>query len=118
MLVIAHAIAITCYIAAAGLAAAPFARPIAAPVRGVIDLLSAGGAVHLVALSASTWQFCEPPRAWRRSARAQVAAVRRNLPVFSSARDARPRESSRDRVRMDRAHPGDGARRWLLARLP
>ena len=35
MLVIAHAIAITCYIGAAALAAAPFARPIAAPVRGV-----------------------------------------------------------------------------------
>ena len=61
MLVIAQVIAITCYIAAAGLAAAPFARPIAAPVRGVIALLSAGVAVHLVALLAYTWQFGEPP---------------------------------------------------------
>jgi HemX protein len=61
MLVIAHAIAISCYIAAAGLAAAPFARPIAAPVRGVVALLSAGVAVHLVALLAYTWQFGSPP---------------------------------------------------------
>jgi len=61
MLVIAHAIAISCYIAAAGLAAAPFARPIAAPVRGVVTLLSAGVAVHLVALLAYTWQFGSPP---------------------------------------------------------
>lgn len=61
MLVIAHAIAITCYIAAAGLAAAPFARPIAAPVRGVVALLSAGVAVHLMALLAYTWQFGAAP---------------------------------------------------------
>src|SRR5450432_3424063 len=63
MLVIAHAIAITCYIAAAGLAAAPFARPIAAPVRGVVSLLSAGVAVHLMALLAYTWQFGAAPLA-------------------------------------------------------
>lgn len=61
MLVIAHAIAITCYIAAAGLAAAPFARPIAAPVRGVVSLLSAGVVVHLMALLAYTWQFGAAP---------------------------------------------------------
>ncbi len=61
MIAIAHAIAITCYIAAAGLAAAPFARPIAAPVRGVVTLLAAGVAVHLVALLAYSWQFGEPP---------------------------------------------------------
>jgi HemX protein len=61
MIVIAHAIAITFYIAAAGLAAAPFARPIAAPVRGVATLLSAGVAVHLVALLAFSWQFGQPP---------------------------------------------------------
>lgn len=61
MLVIAHAIAITCYIAAAGLAAAPFARPIAAPVRGVIALLTIGVAFHLIALLAYAWQFGEPP---------------------------------------------------------
>ena len=61
MLVIAHAIAITCYILAAGLAAAPFARPIAAPVRGVIWLLLIGVMFHLMALLAYTWQFGEPP---------------------------------------------------------
>src|SRR5450432_411296 len=61
MLVIAHAIAITCYIAAAGLAAAPFARPIAAPVRGVVTLLTIGVVVHLVALLAYTWQFGAAP---------------------------------------------------------
>lgn len=61
MLVIAHAIAITCYIAAAGLAAAPFARPIAAPVRGVVSLLTVGVVIHLVALLAYTWQFGAPP---------------------------------------------------------
>jgi ABC-type uncharacterized transport system permease subunit len=61
MLVIAHAIAIICYIAAAGLAAAPFARPIAAPVRGVVTLLTIGVVVHLVALLAYTWQYGAPP---------------------------------------------------------
>ncbi len=50
MTAIAHIIAITCYLAAAALAATPFARPVGAPVRGVAALLGAGVLAHLVAL--------------------------------------------------------------------
>jgi HemX protein len=50
MIVIAHFIAISCYVAAAGLAALPFARRVSAPVNGVIGLLSVGLAAHAVAL--------------------------------------------------------------------
>ena len=42
MTAIAHFVAITCYIGAAALAATPFARPVGAPVRGVVALLAAG----------------------------------------------------------------------------
>jgi len=50
MMVIAHFVAITCYIAAAALAALPFARRVEAPVKGVIAVLAAGVLSHLVAL--------------------------------------------------------------------
>jgi len=50
MIAIAHFFAISLYLAAAALAATPFARPVNAPVRGVVGLLSAGVAVHLAAL--------------------------------------------------------------------
>ncbi|HKO16532.1 MAG TPA: cytochrome c biogenesis protein CcsA [Gemmatimonadaceae bacterium] len=50
MIAIAHFIAITCYIGAAALAAVPFARPVGAPVRGVVGLLGIGIAVHALAL--------------------------------------------------------------------
>ncbi|MDB4916873.1 MAG: ResC/HemX-like cytochrome c biosis rane protein [Gemmatimonadetes bacterium] len=52
MTAIAHFIAITCYIGAAALAATPFARPVGAPVRGVIWILAAGVAAHGAALFA------------------------------------------------------------------
>ena len=51
MMVIAHFVAITCYIAAAGLAALPFARRVEAPVKGSCWVLAAGVLAHLVALS-------------------------------------------------------------------
>ncbi len=54
MIATAHFLAITLYLAAAALAATPFARPTNAPVRGVLGLLSAAVAVHgagLVALA-------------------------------------------------------------------
>jgi ABC-type uncharacterized transport system permease subunit len=51
MIAIAHFFAITLYVAAAALAAAPFARPVNAPWRSVLALLSAGVAVHGVALA-------------------------------------------------------------------
>lgn len=54
MILIAHFFAITCYIGAAALAAAPFARPVSAPVRGVIGVLGLGVLAHLVALAAAT----------------------------------------------------------------
>ena len=50
MLATAHFIAITCYVAAAALAATPFARPVSAPHKGVVALLAIGAAVHLSAL--------------------------------------------------------------------
>jgi ABC-type uncharacterized transport system permease subunit len=58
---IAHSLAITCYLAATALAAAPFARPIPAPVRGVVLLLGAGVAAHLAALVDFVRVFGQPP---------------------------------------------------------
>ena len=50
MTAIAHFVAITAYIAAAALAATPFARPVNAPVKGVIGVLGLGVLAHAVAL--------------------------------------------------------------------
>ena len=50
MIAIAHFVAITCYIGAAALAAAPLARPVRAPVRVVIAALAIGVAAHAAAL--------------------------------------------------------------------
>ena len=50
MIAIAHFLAITLYLGAAALAAAPFARPVPAPVRGVTTLLGLGVIAHLAAL--------------------------------------------------------------------
>jgi ABC-type uncharacterized transport system permease subunit len=52
MTAIAHFVAITCYIGAAALAATPFARPVGAPVRGVIALLGVGVLAHAAGLFA------------------------------------------------------------------
>ena len=51
MIAIAHFIAISFYIGAAAMAATPFARPVGAPVRGVVTLLTAGVITHAVALT-------------------------------------------------------------------
>lgn len=51
MVAIAHLIAILCYVGAAALAAAPFVRPVSAPIRGVTTVLALGIAAHIVALS-------------------------------------------------------------------
>lgn len=50
MIVIAHFVAISCYIAAAALAALPFARRVRAPVSGVITVLGVGAVAHALAL--------------------------------------------------------------------
>ena len=52
MTAIAHFIAIACYFGAAALAATPFARPVGAPVRGVIAILGIGVVAHAAALLA------------------------------------------------------------------
>lgn len=52
MTAIAQLVAITAYVGAAALAATPFARPIQAPVRGVLGLLTVGVLAHAVALAA------------------------------------------------------------------
>lgn len=61
MLATAHLLAILCYAAAAALAAVPFARPIPAPVRGVVALLGAGLVAHAVALGDFVWLHGQPP---------------------------------------------------------
>lgn len=61
MLAIAHLLAIFFYIGAAALAAAPFARPVAAPVRGVVALLACGVLAHLVAIIGFVRAFGQPP---------------------------------------------------------
>ena len=50
MIAIAHSLAVTCYLGAAALAAAPFARPVRVPVRTVASVLGAGIALHVSAL--------------------------------------------------------------------
>ncbi len=52
MIAVAHFIAISCYLGATALAAAPFARPVKAPLAAVITVLLAGIAAHLTALLA------------------------------------------------------------------
>ena len=52
MIAIAHFIAISCYLGAAALAAVPFARPVKAPLRGVLAALGLGVAAHVAALLA------------------------------------------------------------------
>lgn len=51
MMVVAHFVAISCYVAAAALAALPFARRVRAPVGGVIAALAAGVIAHAFALA-------------------------------------------------------------------
>ncbi len=51
MMVIAQFIAITCYVAAAALAALPFARRVNAPVKAVISVLAVGVLSHGFALA-------------------------------------------------------------------
>ena len=78
MIVIAHFVAISFYIAAAALAALPFARRVAAPVNGVIGALAIGLASHAFALlfGRTNWRWrcvesmgCRPTRErrWMRS---------------------------------------------------
>ncbi len=50
MIAIAHSLAVTCYLGAAALAAAPFARPVRAPVRSVAAVLALGVVAHVSAL--------------------------------------------------------------------
>src|SRR5687768_1293910 len=52
MIVVAHFVAISFYIAAAALAALPFARRVQAPVNGVVGALVLGIVAHAVALFA------------------------------------------------------------------
>jgi ABC-type uncharacterized transport system permease subunit len=61
MILVAHVLAVSCYLAAAALAAAPLARPVAAPVRGVSWLLGLGVATHAAALAAAAVQFGRLP---------------------------------------------------------
>jgi HemX protein len=55
MTAIAQFVAISAYIGAAALAATPIARPVNAPVRGVVGALSFGVLAHLVALGTFMW---------------------------------------------------------------
>jgi HemX protein len=61
MTAIAHFIAITCYIGAAALAATPFARPVGAPVRGVVAVLALGVLAHAGGLLEYVLRVGQPP---------------------------------------------------------
>src|SRR5512138_1988987 len=61
LIAIAHLIAIACYLGAAALAAMPFARPVNAPLRGVVTALGVGVAAHAVALLAFAHVSGAPP---------------------------------------------------------
>jgi HemX protein len=52
MIAIAQFVAISCYLGAAALAAVPFARPVKAPVAGVVAVLAFGILAHVIALMA------------------------------------------------------------------
>jgi ABC-type uncharacterized transport system permease subunit len=56
MIAIAHFIAISLYLGAAALAAAPLARPVPAPVRGVLVLLGLGVVAHASGLATFAWR--------------------------------------------------------------
>src|SRR5579885_2714238 len=61
MIAIAHFVAISCYVGAAALAAVPFARPVQAPLRGVLAVLGLGIAAHAAALLAYALQVDSLP---------------------------------------------------------
>lgn len=61
MIPTAHALAVTCYLAAAALAAAPLARPVPAPVRWVTRLLALGVAFHGTALGLAARELGQLP---------------------------------------------------------
>lgn len=61
MIHVALSLAVTFYLAAAALATVPFARPIAAPVRGVVVLLLTGVTCHLVAFADFVRLHGQPP---------------------------------------------------------
>jgi ABC-type uncharacterized transport system permease subunit len=61
MIAIAQFVAISCYLAAAALAAVPFARPVRAPVAGVLTALGLGIAAHAFALLRFAFQASTIP---------------------------------------------------------
>ena len=61
MIAIAHFFAISAYLGAAALAATPFARPVRAPLGGVLAALGVGLAAHLVALITFALRADAPP---------------------------------------------------------
>ena len=61
MVAIAHTIAISLYLGAAILAAAPFARPVSAPVRWVLPTLAGGVVAHLAGLVTLAVRSGQPP---------------------------------------------------------
>jgi len=61
MIAIAHFLAISCYLGAAALAAAPFARPIKAPVHAVIAVLGIGITAHTLGLLTFAWRASTIP---------------------------------------------------------
>lgn len=61
MIAIAHFVAISCYLGATALAAAPIARPVKAPVRAVAAVLALGVLAHGVGLGAFALQSSAVP---------------------------------------------------------
>lgn len=63
MIAITHFLAVTLYLACAGLAAVPFARPMRAPVRGVTLTLAAALLAHGAGLAAFVHSYGQAPLA-------------------------------------------------------
>jgi ABC-type uncharacterized transport system permease subunit len=61
MIAIAQVIAISLYIGAAALAATPIARPVRAPVPGVLGILAAGVVAHAFGIATAWAQQGQPP---------------------------------------------------------
>jgi ABC-type uncharacterized transport system permease subunit len=58
---IAHVLAVTLYLGAAAVAAAPLARPVHASVRWVVTLIALGVVAHLVGLAAAAFELGQLP---------------------------------------------------------
>src|SRR4051794_16248445 len=131
MIAIAHFIAISFYLGAAAFAAAPFARPVNAPIRTVAALLACGIAAHLAALLAFGVSAGAVPMTGRgpflSSAgvvlaitllTAEFSARAASLPLVAAPPPPTPPVCANIRGLPPGSPPADGARGvWLLSHI-